>query len=80
MSYPPSDDRLTHLIAQEINPHLDTWKFAFWLAQGIVKCPDIQAELRRLGEAHAAGQHCGDRNCEHCWTATLGPSGEEADR
>lgn len=73
MTYPPADDRLTHLIAQEINPHVVSWKFAFWLAQGIVKDPAVQAEIRRIGKAHAAGQSCGDRNCEACWNARLEP-------
>lgn len=71
MSYPPADDRLTHLIAQEINPSVDSWQLAFWIAQNVTKSPAVQTELQRMSDAHAAGQHCGDRNCEACWTATL---------
>lgn len=69
--YPPRDNRLTHLIAQEINLHVDTWKLAFFIAQGVVASPEIRAELERIAAAHAAGEPCGDRNCEHCWNARL---------
>lgn len=71
MTYPPADDRLKHLLAQEINLSVDTWKLAFWIADGIVKSPEIRAELERIAAAHAAGQPCGDRQCELCWTAQL---------
>lgn len=69
MTYPPADDRLTHLIAQEINCHVDTWKLAFFIAQTVVASPEVQAELRRIATAHASGKPCGDRNCEPCFTA-----------
>lgn len=48
MTYPPPDDRLRHLIAQEINLSVDTWKLAFWIADGIVKNPEIRVELERI--------------------------------
>ncbi|MFJ8784994.1 hypothetical protein [Streptomyces sp. NPDC102476] len=67
--YPPAHDRLTHLIAQEINTSVDTWKLALWIARNVVKDPAVQAEIRRIGEAHAAGQPCGDQNCGHCFGA-----------
>lgn len=70
MPYPPADDRLTHLVAQEINPLVGSWRQAFWLAQAVVKSPHVQAEIRRIAAAHAAGEPCGDRNCEACWAAT----------
>ncbi|MFE7237237.1 hypothetical protein [Streptomyces sp. NPDC057580] len=70
-AYPPADDRLKHLLAQEINLHVDTWKLAFWIADGIVKSPEIRRELERIAAAHAAGQSCGDRHCQHCWNARL---------
>lgn len=75
--YPPADDRLRHLIAQEINPNLDSWKFAFWLATNIVNSPTIRAELRRIETVHAAGEPCGDRNCTACFAACLAPAAEE---
>ncbi|MCM8555652.1 hypothetical protein [Streptomyces sp. STCH 565 A] len=71
MSYPPDDDRLRHLIAQEINTSVDTWKLAFWIAGNVVRNPQIQAELVRISRAHASGQHCGDRNCFSCFGAQL---------
>ncbi|MGW2920340.1 hypothetical protein ACWDBF_21115 [Streptomyces angustmyceticus] len=70
-SYPPADDRLRHLLAQEINLSVDTWKLAFWIADGITKSPEIRRELDRIAAAHAAGQPCGDRNCQHCFDAHL---------
>lgn len=76
-AYPPADDRLKHLLAQEINLSVDTWKLAFWIADGIVKSPEIRAELERIASAHTAGQPCGDRHCQHCWTAAVtGPTKE----
>lgn len=71
MTYPPHDDRLRHLIAQEINPHVASWKLAFFIANGIVTSRAVRGELKRIAEAHAAAEHCGDRNCEHCWTASV---------
>jgi hypothetical protein len=71
MTYPPADDRLRHLIAQEINPHVASWKLAFFIADGIVTSREVRGELKRIAEAHAAAEHCGDRNCEHCWTASV---------
>lgn len=71
-TYPPADDRLRHLLAQEINLSVDTWKLAFWIADGIVKSPEIRTELERIATAHAAEQPCGDRNCQSCWNARLG--------
>jgi hypothetical protein len=71
MTYPPADNRLMHLLAQEINLSVDTWKLAYWIAQGIVKSPEIRAELERIAVAHSTGQPCGDRNCHHCWDARL---------
>ncbi|MET9467407.1 hypothetical protein ABZY44_21890 [Streptomyces sp. NPDC006544] len=65
--YPPADDRLKHLLAQEINLSVDTWKLAFWIADGIVKDPAIRAELERIAAAHGKGQPCGDRHCEACF-------------
>lgn len=70
-TYPPADDRLRHLIAQEINTSVDTWKLAFWIAGNIVRDPEIQAELTRISRAHADGQHCGDRNCFSCFGAQV---------
>jgi len=69
--YPPADDRLKHLLAQEINLHVDTWKLAFFIADGIVKDPIIRAELERIAAAHQAGQPCGDRHCKRCFEAQL---------
>ncbi|GAA1779487.1 MULTISPECIES: hypothetical protein [Actinomycetes] len=69
--YPPPDDRLKHLLAQEINLSVDTWKLAFWIADGIVKNPEIRAELDRIAAAHHAGQHCGDRHCARCFAVAL---------
>ena len=71
MMYPPADDRLRQLLAQEINTSVDTWKLALWIADGIVKSPEIRAELDRIAAAHAAGEPCGDRHCERCFTACL---------
>ncbi|MFJ2676355.1 hypothetical protein [Streptomyces sp. NPDC087525] len=70
-TYPPADDRLRQLLAQEINLSVDTWKLAAWIADGIVKSPEIRAELERIGTAHAAGEPCGDRHCQPCWDARL---------
>lgn len=69
--YPPADDRLEHLLAQEINLSVGTWKLAFWIADGIVKDPAIRAELERIGAAHSKGQPCGDRHCARCFTAAF---------
>ncbi|MFD7609675.1 hypothetical protein [Streptomyces sp. NPDC059828] len=69
MSYPPADDRLRHLIAQELNPHVDSWKFAFWLATGLMNNSEIREELERIVTAHANNEPCGDRNCKSCWRA-----------
>lgn len=73
-TYPPADDRLRHLIAQELNPHVDSWKFAFWLAKGLMENPSIRAELKRIAEAHAANEPCGDRNCADCWRSRFAPA------
>jgi hypothetical protein len=73
-TYPPTDDRLKHLLAQEINLSVDTWKLAFWIADGIVKCPEIRAELARIADAHTAGTPCGDRHCEDCRSAAHRPA------
>jgi hypothetical protein len=69
--YPPADDRLKHLLAQEINLSVDTWKLAFWIADGIVKNPAIRTELERIAAAHSKGQPCGDRHCGRCFAAAL---------
>jgi hypothetical protein len=69
--YPPPDDRLKHLIAQEINLSIGNWKLAFWIANGIVNSPDIRSELDRIAVAHAAGEPCGDRQCRRCFEAQL---------
>ncbi|MFC8009116.1 hypothetical protein [Streptomyces cinereoruber] len=69
MTYPPADDRLRHLIAQQINPYVDTWTLAFFLADDIVTSPEIRAELDRIAAAHAEGQPCGDRQCRRCFEA-----------
>lgn len=69
--YPPADDRLRHLLAQEINTSVDTWKLAFWIAGNIVKSPEIRREMARILSAHTLGRPCGDRNCEHCYDASL---------
>lgn len=69
--YPPADDRLKHLLAQEINLSVDTWKLAFWIADGIVKSPEIWGELERIAAAHHKGQPCGDRHCQRCFDAAL---------
>jgi hypothetical protein len=71
MTYSSHDDRLRHLIAREINPHVASWKLAFFIANGIVTSREVRGELKRIAEAHAAAEHCGDRNCEHCWTASV---------
>lgn len=71
MSYPPADDRLKHLLAQEINLSVNTWKLALWIADGIVKNPEIRTELERIAGAHHKGQPCGDRHCERCFKAQL---------
>jgi hypothetical protein len=68
-TYPPSDNRLAHLIAQELNTRLESWRVALFLAEEVVKAPEVQAELRRMNAAHAASQPCGDRNCTQCWQA-----------
>lgn len=70
-AYPPPDDRLKHLLAQEINLSVDTFRLALWIADGIVKSPEIRAELERIAAAHTAGQPCGDRQCERCWKSAL---------
>ncbi|MFH9765126.1 hypothetical protein ACH4N4_30665 [Streptomyces microflavus] len=75
--YPPADDRLKHLLAQEINTNVGTWKLAFWIADGIVKSPEIRAELERIAAAHHAGQPCEDRNCAHCFEAQTAPPTQE---
>lgn len=72
MTHPPADDRLKHLLAQEINLSVDTWKLAFWIADGIVNNPAIRTELDRIATAHQAGQPCGDRHCAHCFGAAVG--------
>lgn len=72
MAYPPADDRLRQLLAQEINLSVDTWKLALWIADGIVKNPEIGAELARIAAAHQAGQPCGDRHCGHCFESAIG--------
>ncbi|MFB7359613.1 hypothetical protein [Streptomyces gardneri] len=72
MTYPPPDDRLRHLIAQQINPSVDSWKLAFFLADSIVTSPEILAELDRVATVHAAGQPCGDRQCRRCFEAAAG--------
>ena len=74
MTYPPADDRLRHLLAQEINCHVDTWKLAFFIAGAIVDDPEIRAELDRIAAAHAADVPCGDRNCRACFTAATQPT------
>ena len=79
-AYPPTDDRLKHLLAQEINLSVDTWKLAFWIADGIVKSPEIRAELERISAAHSAGQPCGDRHCAKCFETRLAPATEEPTR
>jgi hypothetical protein len=76
-SYPPADDRLRHLIAQQVNCDVDTWKLAFWIANGIVKCPEIRAEFRRIETAHTVGQPCGDRNCDVCFAAKFATPTQE---
>jgi hypothetical protein len=74
MTYPPADDRLRHLLAQEINCHVDTWKLAFFIAGAIVNDPEIRAELDRIAAAHAAAEPCGDRNCAACFKAATHPT------
>lgn len=64
-AYPPADDRLRHLIAQEINPHVDSWKLAFFIADGIVKSPEVTAERIRIERAHDQGIPCEERPCIH---------------
>jgi hypothetical protein len=68
-AYPPPDDRLRHLIAQEINTSVDTWKLAFRIAGDVVNSREIRAELDRIAAAHTAGEPCGDRNCRACFDA-----------
>ncbi|WP_329309359.1 hypothetical protein [Streptomyces microflavus] len=75
--YPPADDRLKHLLAQEINTSVGTWKLAFWIADGIVKSPEIRAELERIANAHHAVQPCGDRHCARCFEAQTAPPTQE---
>jgi hypothetical protein len=75
MTYPPADDRLRHLLAQEINCSVDTWKLAWSIAGDIVKGPAIRAELDRIARAHNHGQPCGDRHCPHCFDAALTEAG-----
>ncbi|MFD9564418.1 hypothetical protein [Streptomyces sp. NPDC059994] len=70
-TYPPVDDRLRHLLAQEINTSVDSWKLAFWIAGNIIKSPEIRAEFRRIETAHAAGEPCGDRHCDACFVARM---------
>ena len=79
MTYPPADDRLKHLLAQEINLSVDTWKLALWIADGIVKSPEIRTELERIAAAHARREPCGDRHCQHCWTARFAVPSPAAD-
>lgn len=75
--YPPPDDRLRHLIAQRVNCHVDTWRLAFFTAGAIVDDPEIRQELDRIRDAHNAGQPCGDRHCQACFTAAT--TGETTD-
>jgi hypothetical protein len=72
MPYPPADDRLRHLLAQRINPHVASWKLAFFIAGALVDDPEIRAELDRIAAAHAAGEPCGDRHCRVCFAAVTG--------
>ncbi|MFG3046303.1 hypothetical protein ACGFZR_15405 [Streptomyces sp. NPDC048241] len=76
MSYPPTDDRLRHLLAQQINCYVDTWKLAFFIAGGLVDDPAIRREIDRIGAAHASAQPCQDRNCQACFEAQLVPDQE----
>lgn len=76
-AYPPADDRLKHLLTQEINLSVDTWKLAFWIADGIVKSAEIRAELERIAAAHAQNEPCGDRHCQSCWNAAVAGSTKE---
>jgi hypothetical protein len=78
--YPPADDRLRHLLAQEINTRIDTWKLAFVIAGLIVDSPEVRAEVDRIGAAHAAGQPCGDRNCPRCFGTQLAAGVRDAAR
>jgi hypothetical protein len=71
MTYPPSDDRLKHLIAQQLNPNVDSWQLAFWIASNIVNSPEVRVEIDRIGAAHAANEPCGDRHCGRCFQAQL---------
>ncbi len=71
MAYPPADDRLRHLIAQEVNTSVATWKLAFWIAGNIIRDPEIRAELRRIEAAHAASKPCGDRHCDTCFNSQV---------
>lgn len=73
MTYPPADDRLRHLLAQEINLSVDSWKLAFWIAGNIIKDSEIRAEFRRIEAAHADGEPCGDRHCDACFAAAVTP-------
>lgn len=77
MSYPPADDRLRHLLAQEINTRVDAWKLAFLIADDLVKSPEIRRELARIVSAHTTGRPCGDRNCPHCFAAQLANPSQE---
>lgn len=77
MSYPPPDDRLRHLLAQRINPHVDSWKLAFFIAGCVVDDAEIRSELDRIAAAHAGGQPCGDRNCAACFAARLANPSQE---
>lgn len=72
MTYPPADDRLKHLLAQEVNLSVETWKLAAWIADGIAKNPEIRAEMERIATAHHSGQPCGDRHCARCFEASIG--------
>ncbi|GAA2803388.1 hypothetical protein [Streptomyces showdoensis] len=78
--YPPADDRLRHLLAQEINTRVETWKLAFAIATDIVHSPDVRAELDRIAAAHSAGQPCSDLNCPRCFEAQLTPGIRDAAR
>ncbi|MER6488766.1 hypothetical protein ABT264_35120 [Streptomyces virginiae] len=78
--YPPADDRLRQLLAQEINLSVDTWKLALWIADGIVKSPEIRAELERIGAAHSKGQPCGDRHCARCFNIALAAAQAAAEK
>lgn len=70
MTYPPTDDRLRHLLAQRINCHVDRWQHAWLIAGAIVDDPEIRTELDRVAARHAHNQPCGDRNCPACFHAS----------